>query len=81
VILENPPSGSRFVPYRRKDRQRGVRKLNVAFRNFANAPKKELDENSPGMFEHFEYTVTVDKKIRAHSESFYLKVNVELPCM
>ena len=50
--------------------------------NFANAPKKdELDENRPGMFEHFEYTVIVDRKIRTYSELFYFKVNVELRCM
>ena len=52
----------------RTDGQTGVRKLTVAFPNFANALKKELDEYSPGMFEHFEYIVIFYKKIRSHSK-------------
>jgi hypothetical protein len=54
-----------------------VRKLIVALRNFANAPKNELGANNPGMFENFEYTVIIDKIIQAHSEFFHLKVNME----
>ena len=37
---ENPSSGSRAVPCGRTDRQKDTTKLIVAFRNFANAPKK-----------------------------------------
>jgi len=37
---ENPDSGSRVVPCVRTDRQTDMTTLTVAFRNFANAPKK-----------------------------------------
>jgi hypothetical protein len=59
------------------DGETAVRKLIVALCNFVNAPKNGLDANNPGMFEHFEYTIIVDKRKRAHSEFFHLKVNVE----
>jgi hypothetical protein len=58
----------------RTDGQTGVRKLTVTLSNFANAPKNGLDANNPGMLEHFEYAVIVDKKRRAHSECFHLNV-------
>ena len=38
---QNPSSGSRVVAYGRKEGQTVMRKLIVAFRNFANAPKME----------------------------------------
>jgi hypothetical protein len=76
-VTFHPVGTKSFHTDGRTDRQAGVRKLIVAFRNFANVPKNELDENSPGMFENFCYTVIVDKKIRDHSEIFYSKVNVE----
>ena len=38
----NPSSGSRNVPFGRTDGQTDMTKLIVAFRNFANAPKKKL---------------------------------------
>jgi hypothetical protein len=39
-LHENPSSGSRVVSCGRQDRQTDMTKLMVAFRNFANAPKK-----------------------------------------
>jgi hypothetical protein len=39
---ENPYIGSRVVPCGRRDRQADTMKLTVAFRNFANAPKKRM---------------------------------------
>ena len=39
---ENPPSGSRVVPCGRTDRQTDMTKLIVTFRNYTNAPKKEM---------------------------------------
>jgi len=38
-FLENPSSGSLFVPCRQTDRQTDMTKLIVAFCNFANASK------------------------------------------
>ena len=43
---ENPSSGSRAVPCGRTDRQKDTTKLIVAFRNFANAPKKNEKQTS-----------------------------------
>jgi len=37
-FYENPPSGSRVIPYGRTDRWTDMTKLIVAFRNFANDP-------------------------------------------
>jgi len=37
---ENPSNGSRAVPFGRTDRRRDMAQFIVAFRNFANAPKK-----------------------------------------
>jgi len=52
-FLKIRPAGAElFHTGGRKDRQTDARKLTVAFRNLANAPKNELDENSPEMFEH-----------------------------
>jgi hypothetical protein len=39
---EKPSCGSRVVPYGRTDSQTDISKLIVAFRNFANAPKRVL---------------------------------------
>ena len=39
---ENPSSESRVVPYGRTDRRIDMTRLLVAFRNFANAPKKDI---------------------------------------
>jgi hypothetical protein len=36
---ENPPSGSRVVPFEHTDRRAYMVKLAVAFQNIANAPK------------------------------------------
>ena len=38
---ENPYSGSRVVPCGQTERQKGVTKLIVSFRNFAKEPKKQ----------------------------------------
>ena len=38
---KNPSSGSRVVPREQKDRETDMNKLIIAFRNFANAPKKK----------------------------------------
>ena len=37
---ENPSRGARVVPHQRTDGETEMRKLIVAFRNFANAPRK-----------------------------------------
>jgi hypothetical protein len=39
---ENPSIGSRFVPCGRTDRQKGMTKRIVAFRNFVNTPKRSI---------------------------------------
>ena len=41
---ENPSSGSRDVPYGRTDGRTVMTKQIVAFRNFANAPKRSYSE-------------------------------------
>jgi hypothetical protein len=41
-IHENPSIGSRVVPCGQTKGQTDMTKLIVAFRNFANAPKKEI---------------------------------------
>jgi len=39
---KNPSSGTRVIPSVRTDRRTDTKKLIVAFRNFANAPKNTL---------------------------------------
>jgi hypothetical protein len=40
---ENPSSCSKVIPFGRMSRRTDMMMLTVAFRNFANAPKKSLD--------------------------------------
>ena len=43
---ENPSSGRRVVPCRRTDRRTNTMKLIVSFRNFAKAPKTNVENFS-----------------------------------
>jgi hypothetical protein len=44
---ENPPIGSLVGPYVRTDGRTDTTKLTVAFRNFANAPKSVMKNQTP----------------------------------